>query len=67
VPYPLDNPSAAHRAEREAAEIAAEHETGKSRAEILACHPQRDEGAEEAVSELDDARRDDKRSDLRAH
>ena len=39
VPYPLDDLSAAHRAQREAGEIGAEHETGKSRAEILALPP----------------------------
>ena len=40
VPYPLDHLSAAHRAQRETGEIA-EHETGKSRAEILGYHPAR--------------------------
>src|SRR5207248_68306 len=67
MPDALDDPSAAHRAERETGEIAAEHETSHGGLEILDRHPQGDQGAEEAVGELDATRREDKRSDLCAH
>ena len=67
MPDPFDDPSAAQRAQREAGEIAAEHETVHSRPEILDRHPQGNKGAEEAVGELDEARREDQRPDLRPH
>jgi hypothetical protein len=67
VPDPLDDLSTAQRGEREAGEIAAEHETGHGRAEVLNRHPQGDKGAEEPISELDEAGRDDQRRDLRSH
>jgi hypothetical protein len=67
LPDPLDDPPAAQGAQGEAGEIAAEHEAGHGRPEVLDRHPQGDKGAEESVGELDEARRDDQRPDLRAH
>ena len=65
--HSLDDPLAAQPAQREAGEIAAEDETGHGRPEALDRHTQRDEGAEEAVGELDHARGNDQRPDLRPH
>jgi hypothetical protein len=42
-------------------------ETGHGRSEVLHRHPQGDKGAEEAVGELNEARRDDQRRNLRSH
>jgi len=67
MPDPLYDPFAAHRGQCEAGEIAAEHETGHGRLEILDDHPQGDQGVKEAVGELDAARREDERLDLRPH
>ena len=67
MPDPFDDPSATHRADREARKIAAEHETGHGRVEVLERHSQGDEGSEEAVGKLDAARCDDERSNLRSH
>ena len=67
MPDSLDDPLAAQCAKREAGEIAAEDETGHGWPEVLDRHTQGDEGAEEAVGELDQARRDDQRPDLRPH
>ena len=63
---PIDDPPAAQSAQCETGEIAAEHETSHRRVEVLDRHSQRDEGGEEAVGELDAARRDNERFDLRA-
>jgi hypothetical protein len=67
VPNPLDDRSAAQRGQREAGEITAEDETGHGRLETLDRHPQGNQGIKEAVGELDAARCDDQRPDLRAH
>jgi hypothetical protein len=67
MPNPLDDRSAAQRGQREAGEITAEDETGHGRLETLDRHPQGNQGIKEAVGELDAARCDDQRPDLRAH
>src|SRR5215469_11288545 len=64
---PLDNSCAAQRSQCKAREIAAEYQTSRSCVEFRGCHPQGDERGKEAVGELDGARRDDERSDLRSH
>src|SRR5687767_11126302 len=66
MPNPLDDASAAHRADRKAGKIAAEHKTGPGRPEALEAHTQRDEGSEEPIGKLDAARRDNERPNLRA-
>jgi hypothetical protein len=58
-----DDPIRAHRAQREASEVAAQDQAGRRRREALDRHPERDEGPEEAVGELDDAGGDDQRPD----
>jgi hypothetical protein len=67
MPDPLDDPAAAQRGQCEAGEITAEDETGHGRSEILDRDPQGDQGIKKAVGELDTARREDERPDLRAH
>ena len=54
-------------ADCEARKVAAEHETGDRRVEVLERHSQGDEGSEEAVGKLNAARCDDERSNLRSH
>jgi len=67
VPDPLDDPTAAQRGQGEAREITAEDKTGHRRLEILDCDPLGDQGVKKAVGELDAARRENERPDLRAH
>jgi hypothetical protein len=55
------------RAERKTGEIAAEYETSPGSVESLHCYPQGHESAEEAISELNTAHREDERSAMRAH
>ena len=59
--------SAAQRGQREAGETTAEDETGHGRLETLDRRPQGNQGIKEAVGELDTARCEDQRPDLRAH
>ena len=66
MPNPFDAPFATQRAQCKASEIAAEHQTGYGRPEVLDRDTQGDEGAEEAVGELDDTRRQDQDPDLRS-
>jgi hypothetical protein len=65
-PNPLDDRFAAQRGQREAGDISVEDETGHGRLETLDRHPQGNQGIKEAVGELDAARCDDQRPDLRA-
>ncbi len=55
------------RAERKTGEIAAEYETSPGSVESLHRYPQGHESAEEAISELNTAHREDERSAMRAH
>jgi hypothetical protein len=50
VPNPLDDPLAAQRAQREAGEIAAEHQTGQGRPIVLDRYAQGDEGAKKPLA-----------------
>jgi hypothetical protein len=62
-----DDSATIHRADDEAGEIAAEHQTGQTWPEAGGSDTQRDERSEESVCQLDGAGRKDERSDLRAH
>lgn len=67
MPDSLDDPLAAQRAKCKAGEVATEDETRHGCPEVLDRHAQGDEGAEEAIGELDQARRHDQCPDLRPH
>jgi hypothetical protein len=67
MPDTLDDPLAAQRAKGKAGEVATEDETRHGCPEVLDRHTQGDEGAEEAIGELDQARRHDQCPDLRPH
>src|SRR5262249_53767081 len=67
VADPLDDSSTAYCREREAREVAAQHDTGEGRAEVLDRDAQRDERSEQPVGELDEARRENQGADRGAH
>src|SRR5262249_7649862 len=67
VADPLDDASRAHRGQGEPRKVAAQHDPGEGRAEVLDRHAQGDEGAEETVGQLDEAGREDECADRRAH
>src|SRR3984957_14061175 len=67
MPDSLDHPLAARRAKCKADEVATEDEARHGWPEVLDRHTQGDEGAKEAVGELDQARRHDQCPDLRPH
>src|SRR5271166_418819 len=67
MPNSFNDPLAEQCAQRETGEIAAEDQTRHDWPEVLDRHTQGDEGTEESVGELDEARRDDQRTELRPH
>ena len=67
MPDPLDDLPAAHRADGEAHETAAEHEPGRDRLEVLERNAQGDESSEESIGDLDTACGDHESSNLCSH
>src|SRR5262245_58516829 len=64
---PFDDTPAKESTGSETCEIRTEHEAGQGCVEILDCDTQREEGSEKSIGKLNNACREDERSNLRAY